>query len=50
MVPDDDFKVQEGDRVFVMSMPEVVSKVKKLFVVDLALFLCISLLFYPIFS
>ena len=32
MVPGDDFKVEEGDRVFVMSMPEVVSKVKKLFV------------------
>jgi len=28
---DDNFKVNEGDRVFVMSMPEVVSKVKKLF-------------------
>jgi len=31
-VPDSDFKVKEGDRVFVMSMPSVVSKVKKLFV------------------
>jgi trk system potassium uptake protein TrkA len=31
MVPENDFKVAEGDRVFVMSMPEVVSKVKKLF-------------------
>jgi trk system potassium uptake protein TrkA len=32
MVPQDDFKVEVGDRIFVMSMPEVVSKVKKLFV------------------
>ncbi|MGB5099189.1 MAG: TrkA C-terminal domain-containing protein [Methanothrix sp.] len=32
MMPDDGFKVKEGDRVFVMSMPEVVSKVKRLFV------------------
>lgn len=32
MVPDNDFKIMEGDRVFVMSMPDVVSKVKKLFV------------------
>jgi trk system potassium uptake protein len=32
MVPGNDFKVKVGDRVFVMSMPEVVSKVKKLFV------------------
>jgi trk system potassium uptake protein len=32
MLPGNDFKVQVGDRVFVMSMPEVVSKVKKLFV------------------
>jgi trk system potassium uptake protein TrkA len=32
MLPGDDFKVEVGDRVFVMSMPEVVSKVKKLFV------------------
>jgi trk system potassium uptake protein len=31
-MPDDSLKVKEGDRVFVMSMPEVVSKVKKLFV------------------
>ena len=31
MMADDSFKVHEGDRVFVMSMPEVVSKVKKLF-------------------
>ena len=31
MMADDNFKVHEGDRVFVMSMPEVVSKVKKLF-------------------
>jgi len=31
MTPDDSFKVKEGDRVFVMSMPNVVSKVKKLF-------------------
>ncbi len=32
IVPEDDFKVEVGDRVFVMSMPNVVSKVKKLFV------------------
>ncbi len=32
MVPGDDFKVEVGDRVFVMSMPSVVSKVKKLFI------------------
>jgi trk system potassium uptake protein TrkA len=32
MMPDDGFKVKEGDRVFVMSMPEVVAKVKKLFI------------------
>jgi trk system potassium uptake protein TrkA len=32
MVPGGDFKVEAGDRVFVMSMPSVVSKVKKLFV------------------
>ena len=32
MLPGNDFKVEVGDRVFVMSMPEVVSKVKKLFV------------------
>ena len=32
MLPGDDFKVEVGDRVFVMSMPEVLSKVKKLFV------------------
>ncbi|VVB72023.1 Trk system potassium uptake protein TrkA [uncultured archaeon] len=32
MVPGNDFKVEVGDRVFVMSMPQVVSKVKKLFV------------------
>ncbi len=32
MVPDADFKVMDGDRVLVMSMPDVVSKVKKLFV------------------
>ncbi len=32
IMPEEDFKVKEGDRVFVMSMPEVVSKVKKLFV------------------
>jgi trk system potassium uptake protein TrkA len=31
-VPANDFKIEVGDRVFVMSMPEVVSKVKKLFV------------------
>lgn len=31
MTADDGFKVHEGDRVFVMSMPQVVSKVKKLF-------------------
>ena len=32
MLPGIDFKAKVGDRVFVMSMPEVVSKVKKLFV------------------
>ncbi|MDD4652183.1 MAG: Trk system potassium transporter TrkA [Methanothrix sp.] len=32
MVPADDFKAAAGDRIFVMSMPAVVSKVKKLFV------------------
>ncbi len=32
MVPESEFKVEIGDRVFVMSMPNVVSKVKKLFV------------------
>ncbi|OPX74338.1 MAG: hypothetical protein A4E44_02061 [Methanosaeta sp. PtaB.Bin018] len=31
MTPDASFKVKEGDRIFVMSMPNVVSKVKKLF-------------------
>ena len=32
VVPGNDFKVAAGDRVFVMSMPDVVSKVKKLFI------------------
>lgn len=32
LVPADDFKAAAGDRIFVMSMPPVVSKVKKLFV------------------
>ncbi len=32
VVPGADFKAEVGDRVFVMSMPNVVSKVKKLFV------------------
>ncbi|HUS76224.1 MAG TPA: Trk system potassium transporter TrkA [Methanothrix sp.] len=32
MVPTEDFRAAEGDRIFVMSMPHVVSKVKKLFV------------------
>jgi len=32
MVPGEDFKATVGDRIFVMSMPEVVSKVKKEFV------------------
>jgi len=32
MLPDDDFKAAVGDRILVMSMPKVVSKVKKLFV------------------
>jgi trk system potassium uptake protein TrkA len=32
MVPGSDFKVAAGDQVFVMSMPDVVSKVKKLFI------------------
>lgn len=32
LVPADDFKAVAGDRIFVMSMPAVVSKVKKLFV------------------
>jgi trk system potassium uptake protein TrkA len=31
MTPTDDLRIEEGDRVFVMSMPEVISKVKKLF-------------------
>ncbi len=31
-VPAEDFKAAVGDRIFVMSMPDVVSKVKKLFV------------------
>jgi trk system potassium uptake protein TrkA len=31
IVPYEDFKVSAGDRVFVMSMPDTVSKVKKLF-------------------
>ena len=31
IVPYEDFKVSAGDRVFVMSMPDAVSKVKKLF-------------------
>jgi len=31
-VPAEDFKAAVGDRIFVMSMPQVVSKVKKLFV------------------
>jgi Trk K+ transport system NAD-binding subunit len=32
IVPTSDFKVAAGDRVFVMSMPDAVSKVKKLFI------------------
>lgn len=32
MVPGEDFKIEAGDRVFVMSMPDIVSKVKKLFI------------------
>ena len=32
LVPAEDFKAAVGDRIFVMSMPQVVSKVKKLFV------------------
>lgn len=32
MIPDNGFKVQEGDRVFVVAMPHAISKVKKLFV------------------
>jgi trk system potassium uptake protein TrkA len=32
IVPEGDFKVEVGDRVFVMAMPNVVSNVKKLFV------------------
>jgi len=32
IVPAEDFKIEAGDRVFVMSMPDIVSKVKKLFV------------------
>lgn len=32
VVPDNGFKVQEGDRVFVVAMPHAISKVKKLFV------------------
>jgi trk system potassium uptake protein TrkA len=31
VVPEEDFKVLEGDRIFIMAMPEVISKVKKLF-------------------
>jgi len=31
VVPENDFKVLEGDRIFIMAMPEVISKVKKLF-------------------
>jgi trk system potassium uptake protein TrkA len=32
IVPENGFKVQEGDRVFVVAMPHAISKVKKLFV------------------
>ncbi len=32
IMPENGFKVEEGDRVFVMAMPSAVSKVKKLFV------------------
>ena len=32
VVPDNGFKMQEGDRVFVVAMPHAISKVKKLFV------------------
>jgi trk system potassium uptake protein TrkA len=32
IVPAEDFKIEAGDRVFVMSMPDIVSKVKKLFI------------------
>ncbi len=32
IMPENGFKVEEGDRVFVMAMPAAVSKVKKLFV------------------
>jgi trk system potassium uptake protein TrkA len=32
LVPAEDFEASVGDRIFVMSMPQVVSKVKKLFV------------------
>ncbi len=32
LVPADDFKAAIGDRIFVMSMPQVASKVKKLFI------------------
>jgi len=32
LVPEEGFKAAVGDRIFVMSMPQVVSKVKKLFV------------------
>jgi trk system potassium uptake protein TrkA len=32
MMPSDDLRVEEGDRFFVISMPKVVSKVKKLFI------------------
>ena len=32
IVPTEDFKIEAGDRVFVMSMPDIVSKVKKLFI------------------
>jgi len=33
IVPYDDLRVSAGDRVFVMSMPDALSRVKKLFVV-----------------
>jgi len=32
LVPEEDFKAAVGDHIFVMSMPQVVSKVKKLFI------------------
>jgi trk system potassium uptake protein TrkA len=32
LIPEKGFKMQEGDRVFVIAMPQVISHVKKLFI------------------